>query len=389
MKKACLLLLAACGLAGGYAQDGFTVKAKINNPKQYRICLYYQDAKKWVFDTVPSIENGLAVFRGRVTDPTVASLMVRNNPALSIRQKNGIIPGPALQFFLVNENIDIKGDANTIYMSNVKGGKPNEEWNQIRREQQKITHANWTSQKELYDNFKPGDDSAVFKTMQEALQAGAIKDQALQSDFIKKNPHSMVSLYFLSRKASRMGLDELTTAFNALGDDYKNTEYGKTISGKINSMNATAAGKQAVPIDKTDMNGNRVNLDSLRGKYVLIDFWGSWCGPCRASHPHLKQLYAKYKTQGLEIIGIAEENGTTPEAINKAWKQAVAQDGLTWVQVLNNEGIDKFNAVAAYGVSAFPTKLLLDKDGKIIDRYIGGASKDERLDKKLQELFGN
>ncbi len=75
----------------------------------------------------------------------------------------------------------------------------------------------------------------------------------------------------------------------------------------------------------------------MKGKYVLIDFWGSWCHPCRASHPHLKELYAKYKDKGFEIIGVAQETAKTPEEQRQSWTGAIAKDSLTWPQIMNNE----------------------------------------------------
>ena len=138
------------------------------------------------------------------------------------------------------------------------------------------------------------------------------------------------------------------------------------------------------------MNGKIVNLADYKGKYVLLDFWGSWCGPCRAGNPHLKDLYAKYKTKGFTIIGIANESGTIAEA-SAAWKKAVKEDGLPWIQVLNNEGKDKVDVTNIYEVSAFPTKILVDKDGKIIGRYTGtsaGAGVADPLEEKLKEVMG-
>lgn len=143
----------------------------------------------------------------------------------------------------------------------------------------------------------------------------------------------------------------------------------------------------AFALNKKDDKGKPVNFEALKGKYILLDFWGSWCGPCRASHPHLKELYEKYKAKGFEIIGIAQEHSDQP-ADRLLWTEAIAKDGLTWIQVLNNENRAQFDAVSQYGVTAFPTKILLDREGKIIGRYIGNGFGGANFTNKLKELLG-
>jgi thiol-disulfide isomerase/thioredoxin len=207
----------------------------------------------------------------------------------------------------------------------------------------------------------------------------------LQKEFIQKNPNSLLSVYFLSDMYNSISFEEMKTAYAKLSSTYKGSSYAKAIAGKLQSLEKTAPGKTAIPINKKDINGNPVNLQTLKGKYVLIDFWGSWCGPCRASHPHLKELYGKYKEKGFEILGVAYEHGNTMEASRSAWKNAVAADALPWLQVLNNEDVAVFDAVEAYGVTAFPTKVLLDKEGKVVARYVGESID---FDKKLNEVFG-
>jgi thiol-disulfide isomerase/thioredoxin len=140
--------------------------------------------------------------------------------------------------------------------------------------------------------------------------------------------------------------------------------------------------------NKIDVNGKSVDFAALKGKYVLIDFWGSWCAPCRASHPHLKELYAKYKEKGFEIIGVSQEHAETAEERRKLWTDAIAKDGINWLQVMNNENLEKFDAVKEFGVLAFPTKILLDRDGNIIGRYTGNGAEGEAFAIKLEELLG-
>lgn len=115
---------------------------------------------------------------------------------------------------------------------------------------------------------------------------------------------------------------------------------------------------------------------------MLLDFWGSWCGPCRASHPHLKALEAKYAPKGLAVINIASENGANAR---ETWLQAIEEDGMTWTQILNNEGRENCDVVKEYAITAFPTKVLIGPDGKILVRAVGES---EPIDQKLQEIFG-
>lgn len=144
----------------------------------------------------------------------------------------------------------------------------------------------------------------------------------------------------------------------------------------------------AFAVNKKDSAGRRIDFAALKGKYVLIDFWGSWCKPCRASHPHLKELYAKYKDKGFEIIGVAQEMAKTPEEQRRLWTGAIAQDGLGWLQVLNNENKEGFDAVTEYTITAFPTKILLDREGNIVGRYVGNGANGQAFGAKLEELLG-
>jgi thiol-disulfide isomerase/thioredoxin len=386
MKKLFFALLYLIGSLPGYCQQGYTVRVRLDNPDKYPILIVYAYGDKFVRDTSSVEEDGWLVFKGKVTGAVMASLIVRKAPASIIKLDRGYIPGPALKFFLTNEPISIVGQVDIAYMAKVKGGTANDEWAAIRPGEDSLTHESWIALKNAYEHFKSGDDSAIFTRVDVLRENNERKDELLRRQFMEKNPGSLASMYFLSEMLNSLSLEELKAAYANQGGGFKGSVFAKSIDEKIRGLEATAIGKAAIPIDKNDADGKPVNLQTLKGKYVLIDFWGSWCGPCRGSHPYLRQLYGKYKDKGLEIVGIALEQSEDLKRARETWLKAVKEDKLSWIQVLNNEGIKKFDAVKAYGITAFPTKILLDKDGRIIARLVG--EEEGPITEKLKQVFG-
>lgn len=146
---------------------------------------------------------------------------------------------------------------------------------------------------------------------------------------------------------------------------------------------AKAQGVLGIPIDQpapdfiqNDIDGKPVSLESIKGKYILLDFWASWCGPCRMENPNLVVAYKKYHEKGFEIIGISLDED------KDAWEKAINQDNLTWTQLSDLKGYD--NEVAKlYNVTALPYNYLINPEGKIIARLL----KKERLTDRLEKSF--
>jgi len=203
--------------------------------------------------------------------------------------------------------------------------------------------------------------------------------------FFHKHPQSYVTAFMLRFHISDLTLDSLQLFYDRLGKKLQQTTYGKEVAVEMQQLRGGSPGSMAKDFTKTDINNNKVSLADFKGKYVLLDFWASWCVPCRKGNPHLKELYAKYKDKGIEFIGISDDDRDTT-----AWKKAVEKDGLPWRQVLRglkyeNGTFDRSNDVSEkFGIHTLPTKILIDPKGSIIGRY---GEEEAELDKMLEQIF--
>lgn len=283
-------------------------------------------------------------------------------------------------------NLTISGAALDLNLASVTGDAYNDSFTQFRKAEEPLIKQMASLQKQMVESRIMGIKDAMAEIAPKMMEnRKAIS--ASRKKFIKEHPEAFASLYYLSVTARDYATTELEAAYNALAPTYKNTRYAKGISDKITSLKVIQAGGPAPDFVKLDVNGKPVTLSQFRGKYVLLDFWGSWCGPCRAANPHLKELYLTYSAKGFEILGISSEKVSGQAQAEKVWKEAIEKDGLTWTNVLNNEVSMKQDLVQLYSIEAYPTQILLDREGKIVARWTGSGGK--QLDDKLKAIFNN
>jgi len=171
--------------------------------------------------------------------------------------------------------------------------------------------------------------------------------------------------------------------FVAYGKEYlarygDNSENAKNLEKQIKNAQSFIIGAESPDFAMSDLHGNEIKLSDFKGKVVLIDFWASWCGPCRRENPHVVKLYEKYQDDGFEILGVSLDNSQAK------WEQAVAKDQLTWPQVSDLKGW-KNEVAQMYSVKSIPHTVLLDKEGKILAHKLRGPA----LDNALKEIFGH
>jgi thiol-disulfide isomerase/thioredoxin len=210
----------------------------------------------------------------------------------------------------------------------------------------------------------------------------------IENDFFKHHPGSYVTAYYLRFKSRELSRDSLLVFYQKMPEKVKQSSFGKALFTEIEKKKIGVPGTEAKMFSSIDIDGKPLNLSDFKGKYVLVDFWASWCVPCRKGNPHLKELYATYKGKGFEVIGVSDD-----DRYPNAWKKAVAQDGLPWKHVLRglkstNGVFDRTNDISEdFNISSLPTQILIDPSGKIIGRYGDGGQPHNWLDSMLQSVF--
>ncbi|TCZ68310.1 TlpA family protein disulfide reductase [Flaviaesturariibacter aridisoli] len=200
----------------------------------------------------------------------------------------------------------------------------------------------------------------------------------LVDSYITAKPRSFVSPFVLGNTAQLLDNPVvLDQRFRRLDSSVQHSAIGRNLSAYIAQNLVGTVGSEAIEFTQADTTGKPVALSSLRGKYVLLDFWASWCRPCRAENPNVVRAYQKFQNKNFTILGVSLDQN------KDAWINAIHNDGLTWTHVSDLQQWN--NAVARlYGVQGIPQNFLIDPNGRIVGKNLRG----EELERKLCELLG-
>ncbi len=330
----------------------FYFTGKISGQKNGIVSLSYINSEgKQVRDSC-LLHYGNFSFKGKIIEPTLATL---KGTIKSIADDD---PNSA-SFYLEPGNITAIVEKNNFKKIKVTGSKTQKEFEMLQKK---------------YDAITDGSDSAYEKF------------SVINNDFIITYPNSYVSSFLLVLYATRWPLDSIRMLFSRLSPSIQKSFYGKKVLESINEIDNNTTGKVSKPFTAIDINGASISLSNFKGKYVLLDFWASWCVPCREGTPQLIQLFKKYHKKGLEIIGISDDYNT------EAWKIAVEKDSISiWYNILSGANLqteidDTSQINKKYGVQVLPTKFLIDRTGMIIGRYTG-TDEEPALAEKLKAIF--
>lgn len=242
-----------------------------------------------------------------------------------------------------------------------------------------ILEAANTKKRALQDQLDKADKSQVAKLVdQQAVKYHQIEDEKHENlmKYIQKIDTSFVSILACQYLDPDKNFDFMEKIDKKFANKFPNSPFYQALDKKVQAFSVIQLGHQAPEILSNTPENKIMRLSDLRGKYVLIDFWASWCGPCRSDMPALKKLYDKYKPKNLEILGVSLDNN------RQNWLSAIQEDKATWPEVSDLSG---FSSAAAqtYLVGAIPTSFLVGPDGKILARYLRG----QELESKLASLL--
>ncbi|WP_040249561.1 TlpA disulfide reductase family protein [Psychroserpens mesophilus] len=323
------------------------------------------------------VMNEKFVFEGKVDYPEMLYLKIN-----SVKGSKPLI--------LENEEIKVTINKDDINNSTIEGSAANAALNSYNEKANELSSKRFEMGKQLR-SARPKDNNPNAVGQNSEMTEINQKMKDFPFEFIKENSDNPFSIILLKQLADskEADYDRIESALNSLSDEQQTSIAATMLKTQLHikkveqaAVGATEIGQVAPPFSAPTPDGKMLSLNDVKGKLTLIDFWASWCKPCRRENPNVVKVYNKYHNKGLEIISVSLDGSRTQKDPKAAWIKAIEDDKLTWSHV-SNLGYFNDPVAKAYNIRSIPATFLLDQDGKIVAKNLRG----DALEKKVAEYL--
>ena len=359
-----ILTLCAMGvLLSSCNSTSFTINGEIEKLETGKVVLLTSSEEKIDTLATANVVNGKFKLNGAVEEATSATLMVEGTRIMA-------------QLILENEKFDIElSNKNPQDRKIIGGGVEQGILNEFAELYEDIM-IEQNSMGVAYQEAMQNNDEAKANEISEQYTALNQAFSTSCDSLISANSNTLAAAQLAQSMTQGAELEEIEKTYNLLGEKAKATSAGKSIEKTITDLKTVAVGKVAPDFTLNTPDGKPLSLHSIKAKIKIVDFWASWCGPCRGENPNTVAIYKKYKSKGLEILGVSlDQDG-------EAWKKAIKEDKLTWLHVSDLKGWQSI-VTPLYKINGIPHIIILDENNVIVAKNLRGAE----LEAKIGELL--
>ena len=351
--------------------EGYVLSGTIETvPNGTRLILKSLEENRQINLDTANVTDGLFKFEGSIEKPNLCFL--------EIDGLRGRLP-----FILENKDLSFTLYKDSLSLSKVTGSKENDlsleymdHLRKVKKQGQELTRP--------YAVAKQNNDTLAMDKITAEIEAYKLEVESFNKEFVTKNKNSLFNAFLFENLLNSKGLSEsdAQAIIAEMSEETLKLAPIARIQKKINANAATAIGQLAPTFSGPSPDGSIIELDKIKGKVTIIDFWAAWCGPCRRENPNLVKIYKEFHDKGLEIVGVSLDGSSRQKDAKGAWIKAIADDGLTWHQVSN---LNYFNGPIAkqYNIQSIPAAYIIDSEGKIVAKNLRG----DKLRSKIAELL--